>query len=162
MNNSWNSKENSYCIFSFITNYWPKFHYFDYVICCGCYFQQATLHKTLDASPLIWTESKFTKTNCKCNRIPKVGQQNFKASPHQMPNFASHQFFSLCLGNWKAQSKNDLLIFRPFLKVFRSSCQLLLNTFKNGQKIKGSFLLWALQLRFPPIKSLSYTIYLLY
>ena len=32
--------------------------------------------------------------------------------------------------NWKAQSKNDPLIFRPFLKVFRSSCQLLLNTFK--------------------------------
>ena len=48
--------------------------------------------------------------------------------------------------NWKAQSKNDPLIFRPFLKVFRSSCQLLLNTFKNGRKIKGSFLLWALQL----------------
>ena len=110
MNNSWNSKENSYCIFSFITNYWPKFHYFDYVICCGCYFQQATLHKTLDASPLIWTESKFTKTNCKCNRIPKVGQQNFKASPHQMPNFASHQFFSLCLRNWDFLQSNHYQI----------------------------------------------------
>ena len=52
----------------------------------------------------------------------------------------------ICDLNWKAQSKNDPLIFRPFLKVFRSSCQLLLNTFKNGRKIKGSFLLWALQL----------------
>ena len=48
--------------------------------------------------------------------------------------------------NWRAQSKNDPLIFRPFLKVFRSSWQLLLNTFKNGWKIKGSFLLWAFQL----------------
>ena len=53
---------------------------------------------------------------------------------------------SFHLTNWRAQSKNDPLIFRPFLKVFRSSWQLLLNTFKNGQKIKGSFLLWALQL----------------
>ena len=49
--------------------------------------------------------------------------------------------------NWRAQSKNDPLIFRPFLKVFRSSWQLLLNTFKNGRKIKGSFLLWAFQLQ---------------
>ena len=49
--------------------------------------------------------------------------------------------------NWRAQSKNDPLIFRPFLKVFRSSWQLLLKTFKNGRKIKGSFLLWAFQLR---------------
>ena len=48
--------------------------------------------------------------------------------------------------NWRAQSKNDPLIFRPFLKVFRSSWQLLLKTFKNGRKIKGSFLLWAFQL----------------
>ena len=47
--------------------------------------------------------------------------------------------------NWRAQSKNDPLIFRPFLKVFRSSWQLLLKTFKNGRKIKGSFLLWAFQ-----------------
>ena len=52
------------------------------------------------------------------------------------------------LYNWRAQSKNDPLIFRPFLKVFRSSWQLLLKTFKNGRKIKGSFLLWAFQLTF--------------
>ena len=32
---------------------------------------------------------------------------------------------------WRAQSKNDPLIFQPFLKVFRSSWQLLLKTFKN-------------------------------
>ena len=38
--------------------------------------------------------------------------------------------------NWKAQSKND-----PF-----GSFQLLLNTLKNGWKIKGLFLLWAFQL----------------
>ena len=48
--------------------------------------------------------------------------------------------------NWRAQSKNDPLIFQPFLKVFRRSWQLLLNTFKNGRKIKGLFLFWAFQL----------------
>ena len=36
--------------------------------------------------------------------------------------------------------------FGHFLKCPHAKIQLLLNTFKNGWKIKGSFLLWALQL----------------
>ena len=49
------------------------------------------------------------------------------------------------LGNWKAQSKNDPLIFRPFLKVFRSSWQLL--HFQKWPKNQGIVLALS-----PPIK----------
>ena len=70
----------------------------------------------------------------------------------QIPDFGLNHCDNLqkerTRSNWRAQSKNDPLIFRPFLKVFRSSWQLLLKTFKNGRKIKGSFLLWAFQLVF--------------
>ena len=54
----------------------------------------------------------------------------------------------LCMNNWKAQSKNDPLIFRPFLKVFRSSWQLL--HFQKWRKNQGIVLALS-----PPITYIS-------
>ena len=54
----------------------------------------------------------------------------------------------LCMNNWKAQSKNDPLIFRPFLKVFRSSWQLL--HFQKWPKNQGIVLALS-----PPITYIS-------
>ena len=69
-----------------------------------------------------------------------------KHKPRKLSNHLTFKIGRVLFNKWRAQSKNDPLIFRPFLKVFRSSWQLLLNTFKNGRKIKGSFLLWTFQM----------------
>ena len=56
----------------------------------------------------------------------------------------------LCMNNWKAQSKNDPLIFRPFLKVFRSSWILACGHFQKWPKNQGIVLALS-----PPITYIS-------
>ena len=50
--------------------------------------------------------------------------------------------------------------FGHFWKCPHAKIQLLLNTFKNGRKIKGSFLLWALQF-YAGIHSIGYNLFFL-
>ena len=54
--------------------------------------------------------------------------------------------------NWKAQSKNNPLIFRPFLKVFRSSWILACGHFQKWPKNQGIVLALS-----PPINAIEYT-----
>ena len=55
-----------------------------------------------------------------------------------------------------SEKKNQNSVYRVKLSP-HAKIQLLLNTFKNGWKIKGSFLLWAFQL-LPPLVKILFTL----
>ena len=73
--------------------------------------------------------------HCIIDEIDGVTYMYFKTEMFIAVTFQS--FHNLLKGNWKAQSKNDPLIFRPFLKVFRSSWILACGHFQKWPKNQG-------------------------
>ena len=67
----------------------------------------------------------------KCSIVPFYGDC---ANSHHFP---FPVYFGPLWRNWRAQSKNDPLIFRPFLKVFRSSWILACGHFQKWAKNQG-------------------------
>ena len=101
--------------------HWIRISYFSY-------FKKLCLLNNTSMSSYIWnSSSKFAtlkeivlqdkQTNKNNHNIHKISKERWWPCNNNSEFSETLTFYH----NWKAQSKNDPLIFRPFLKVFRSS-----------------------------------------